>query len=243
MTSAVQRLAARRAAAAARPAVDLADLVASPVLDQGPRPTCVPCALAAAHEAERTLSGFKAAVEPIWWHLHGSGEASERGTTLAASGVALSTAGHCDASLWPYNPLIGFETEPLPAAVHAPPWTLADLVPLPLAHDGVEDNIEQQLAAGHPVVLVIEVTDEFFDPEPDGYVRTPMITTPAAGYHAVLVVGAWTDPIRGRIFLIRNSWGVRWGSEGYCTVSVEYLIAFAVQAARVQIPPQTSSLE
>jgi hypothetical protein len=69
--SAEQRLAHRREAACARPAVDLSGHATSPLMSQGPRPTCVPFALACAHEAERSFNGqrFHAAIEPVWWSL------------------------------------------------------------------------------------------------------------------------------------------------------------------------------
>lgn len=233
MTAAAQRLAKRRANAAARQSVVLTSHIASTVMNQGPRPTCVACAVAAAHEAERT--GFKAAIEPVWWRLREWGLADEQGTTLRAAGRALPHTGHCDADVWPYNDTLGFETEPPPGAAGTPPWTCADLTPVAVAHDGVEDAIEDEVAADHPVVLVLEVSDGFLFPEPDGFVPVPLITAPAAGYHAVLVAGAWTEPTHGRVFLIRNSWGEFWGAGGYGLLPVEYLINFGAQAARVTI--------
>jgi Papain family cysteine protease len=232
VTTAAKRLAERHKTAAARPAVDLTLQIASGVMDQGPRPTCVACALAAGHEAER--AGFEAAVEPVWWRLRGWGLADEHGTTLQAAARALTDIGHCDAHLWPYNNGLGFETEPPPAAAGTPPWTLADLTPVAVANDGVEDPIEDELAANHPVVLVLEVSDGFLLPELDGFIPVPLVTAPAAGYHAVLVVGAWTDPTHGRVFLIRNSWGEYWGAGGYGLLPVEYLTNFGAQAARVK---------
>jgi hypothetical protein len=189
--------------------------------------------MAAAHEAERP--GFGAAVEPIWWRLRGWHLADEKGTTLQSAGQALSHTGHCEAHLWPYNHALGFDTEPPPAAADSPPWTRADLVPVNIAHDGVEDAIEDELAAGHPVTLVVEVSTGFQYPEPDGFIPVPPITAPAAGYHAVLIVGAWTDPTHGRVFLIRNSWGEYWAAGGYGLLLVGYLIDFGAQAARVSV--------
>jgi C1A family cysteine protease len=104
-----------------------------------------------------------------------------------------------------------------------------------IAHDGVEDAIEDDLAVGHPVMLVLEVSTGFEHPEPDGFIPVPPITAPTAGYHAVLIVGAWTDPTHGRVFLIRNSWGEYWGAGGYGLLPVGYLIDFGAQAARVSV--------
>ncbi|MGI8667490.1 MAG: C1 family peptidase [Jatrophihabitans sp.] len=233
MTTAAERLKKLRESAAGRPAVDLTSQISSDVMDQGPRPTCVACALAAAHEAER--SGFEAAIEPIWWRLREWGLAGHDGTTLGSAGHALPHTGHCDADLWPYNDSLGFESEPPPASAGIPPWTRANLSPVVIAHDGVEDAVEHELADGHPVVLVIEISANFRTPDLDGYVTVPPITAPAEGYHAVVVTGAWTDLTHGRVFLIRNSWGEFWGAGGYGLLPVEYLINFGAQAARILI--------
>lgn len=233
MTTAAERLKKRGQSAAARPAVDLTSQISSDVIDQGPRPTCVACAVAVTHEAER--SKFEAAIESIWWRLREWGLAGYDGTTLGSAGRALPHTGHCDADLWPYNNSLGFETEPPPASAGNPPWTCANLSPVAIAHDGVEDAIERELADGHPVVLVIEISANFRTPEPDGYVAVPAITAPAEGYHAVVIVGAWTDRTHGRVFLILNSWGEFWGAAGYGLLPVDYLINFGAQAARVLI--------
>ena len=200
-------------------------------MNQGPRPTCVACAVGAAHEAERP--GFEAAIEPVWWRLREWHLADECGTTLHAAARALPHTGHCEAHLWPYNDNLGFDTEPPPDAAGSPPWTCADLTSVVVAHDGFEDAIEDELADGHPVVVVIEVSAGFQFPESDGLIPIPLITAPAAGYHAVLVVGSWTDPTHGRVFLIRNSWGEYWGAGGYGLLPVEYLVNFGAQAAKV----------
>ena len=231
MSASYSRLAKRRKVAAARPSVDLRRRIASEIVDQGPRPTCVACAVAAAHEAERP--GFSAAIEPVWWQLCAWGLADEFGTTLAAAARALPHCGHCEGHLWPYDGGLGFGTEPPPVAAGSPPWTCADLVPVALANDGIEDAIEDELAQGHPVLLVLEAVQEFLNPAADGYINVPPVTAPHAGYHAVLIVGAWTDPAHGRVLLVRNSWGEYWGAGGYGLLPVEYLINLGGQAAKV----------
>jgi C1A family cysteine protease len=106
------------------------------------------------------------------------------------------------------------------------------MVDVPLAHDGIEDLIELALAAEFPVVLLIELTDEFEYPDADGEIGVPLITSPLGDYHAIVVVGAATSADGGaRRLLVRNTWGTGWGAGGYGWMPVDYLIAFAVEAA------------
>jgi hypothetical protein len=230
-----------------RPDVDLRHLITSPLIQQGARPLCLPFSLSHAHEA--ALAGFAAAVmspEAIWWHCSQLGQVSADGMQLEHGGKALAGTGQPPLAAWPWNPLLGAGTEDPPAAAGRPPWRTATVTPLPLAHDGVEDDLEDALAAGQPAVLVVEVTDDFEDPDSAGVIATPDIRSSAGDYHAVLVVGASShikpspqrvakpaSAVTQRHLLIRNSWGEFWGAGGYGWLPIDYLIAFAVQALTV----------
>lgn len=220
----------------ARPPVDLRHLVASPVRQQGPRPLCVPFSIASAHEATRTHAGVPGAetlaVEPLWQYCLDAGLAGYGGTTLQAVAAAVETKGQTAEQCWPYNPTLGAGTEPEPAIATQAAWYCAGTVEIPLAHDGIECLAEDALAAGFPLVLIIEVTSEFEQPTIDGEIATPALTAPTSDYHAVLVVGAATDQAdSARRLLIRNTWGPGWGAGGYGWLPLDYTIAFAGQAA------------
>jgi hypothetical protein len=230
--SAAARLDARRLAALSWPPVDLSDRVTE-VSDQGPRPLCVAFALGAAHES-LAHDDFVPAPEPLWWWLHRHGLAGPDGALLDDGGDALSAVGQCPVHAWPYDASLSHRTEDPPSAAGPAPWRLATTVPVPLAHDGVEEELEAVLADGSPVVVIIEVTDAFESPHEDGYVDTPDLRAPSGGYHAVVVEGAWTEPGRGRVLLVRNSWGEGWGAGGFALLPVEYLVAHAAQAAAVR---------
>lgn len=235
MTSTHKSLSRRRAEALQRPAVDLSDRVKSAVMSQGPRPTCLPCALAAAHEAEHPSGVFHAAIEPVWWDLNNAGRAGPDGALLRDAADSVTRVGHCPAALWPYNETLSYLTEDPPPAAGTPPWNLVVVTIFAPAHDGVEDDLEDALASGHPLIAIIEVTAAFMTPQPsDGFVPVPPIRTASGGYHAVLIVGAWTDPVHGRVLLVRNSWGEYWGAGGYCLLPVDYLKNYCVQLARLE---------
>lgn len=234
MTSYAQRLATSRA----RPAVDLRYLLPSPVRQQGPRPLCVPFSLSAAHEATRTrltLPGAEMlAVEPLWQHCLDHGDAGHRGTTLVAGGAALRAKGQTAESCWPYNQGLGAGTEAEPAGVATAPWYTGATIDIPLAHDGIETLLEDALVTELPIVLVIELTTEFEQPTPSGEIAVPALTAPVSDYHAILALGAATNTDGSqRRLLVRNTWGPGWGAGGYGWLPLDYLSAFAVQAAAI----------
>lgn len=226
MTTAVERLAVRRLAALKRPPVDLSDLFED-ALDQGARPTCVAVVLADLH-GRSARPQYRAAAETLWWDLDQRGLTSAAGVLVGHAGEALTRTGHCEDAVWPYDPELGHGSQPPPPAAGLPPWDRADLAVIALAHDGVEADLEAALAAGRPTMLVIEVTEEFYDADKaTGLIAAPDIRAPSGGFHAVLAVGAWTEPGVGRVLLLRNSWGPDWGALGYGLLPVEYLIAHA----------------
>ena len=230
--------AARRAASLARPPIDLRPLMQGAIRDQGPRPLCLPISVSGAHEATRACLAAtipeSLAPEPLWAHCVQSGRVSSLGTTLAAVGDALANRGQPPLRDWPYNPTLGTATEQPPAAVATARWHNAQVIDLPLAHDGVEGLIEDALASSALAVVVVEVTKEFESAALSGEISVPALTSPAGDYHAVLAVGAATDPATAlRRLLIFNTWGDAWGAGGYGWLPMEYLIAFAVQAGIV----------
>jgi len=78
------------------------------------------------------------------------------------------------------------------------------------------------LAEGFPFVFGFSVYESF---ESDRVKSTGVVPMPKKGEkylggHAVMAVGY--DQVRER-FIVRNSWGARWGVDGYCYMPYAYL--------------------
>ena len=78
------------------------------------------------------------------------------------------------------------------------------------------------LAEGFPFVFGFTVYESF---ESETVARTGTLSMPkrierALGGHAVLAVGYNDEQQR---FIVRNSWGTKWGSQGYFTMPYAYL--------------------
>ena len=78
------------------------------------------------------------------------------------------------------------------------------------------------LAQGYPFVFGFSVYESFMSPEvaTTGEVPLPPRGEQLIGGHAVLAVG-YDDSIQS--FIVRNSWGPKWGLKGYCLMPYGYL--------------------
>jgi hypothetical protein len=83
------------------------------------------------------------------------------------------------------------------------------------------------LAENHPVILSTEV-NESFDQGVTGWID---INSPKTdGAHVVTVVGYRLDLANPNLsyFIIRNSWGTRWGNKGYGYLPIAYCGKFCL---------------
>lgn len=138
---------------------------------------------------------------------------------------AVARFGICDEATYPYDSANLFRVPTEAAIIEALPhdgW-LYERIPTPTGHDGVPEYtacntaIKEQLAAGIPVLMSIEV-DEYFTTACTGPWRAQEWRKYVAGtrkyLHQVLVVG-YDDRPEAKRFKVLNSWGTAWGDGGY----------------------------
>lgn len=74
-------------------------------------------------------------------------------------------------------------------------------------------GIREALAEGYPVIFGMILHEGFMKVKRNGIVPMPRRGEQVYGGHAMLIVGYDLD---AKMYLIRNSWGPRWGRGGYC---------------------------
>jgi C1A family cysteine protease len=143
---------------------------------------------------------------------------SDSGAQIRDGIKSVAKLGVCPETEWPYD-IAKFAVKP-PATCyrHAKKYRA-------IGYQRVVQSLAQMkgcLASGYPFVFGFTVYESF---ESDQVARTGVVPMPAAaekvlGGHAVLAVGY--DDTAQR-FIVRNSWGRRWGIAGYFTIPYAYL--------------------
>lgn len=129
-------------------------------------------------------------------------------------GAVLVEYGTCRQELWPDDrprPLTREEQLESDAQRYR-----LEAVPLPIA---LED-VRKVLSAGCPVHVSMNTGTAFSDVGRDGVFNAAEAPWGRHGRHAMLIVG-----YTGNFFILKNSWGIDWGDQGYCYVPKNVLAA------------------
>jgi C1A family cysteine protease len=145
----------------------------------------------------------------------------DSGASLRNGIKTLAKTGYCREILWPY--VVAFFKKKPPARCYTEARSRClqsyhRLLTLP--------EMLTCLAQGYPFVFGFAVYESFQSQEvaKTGVVRMPRPEERMLGGHAVMAVGY--DRKKER-FLVRNSWGTKWGKKGYFTMPYEYLETLA----------------
>jgi C1A family cysteine protease len=141
----------------------------------------------------------------------------DTGTQIRHGIKSLAKFGACPETLWPYD-IAKFEYKPSPRCYTS---ALNHQITSYYRINGIRE-MRQCLAEGFPFVFGFSVYESFFSKNMlrTGVLNLPKKTENLIGGHAVMAVGYSEAKKR---FLVRNSWGTRWGQKGYFTMPYDYL--------------------
>jgi C1A family cysteine protease len=196
------------------------------VYDQGQLGSCTGNAIAGAFEFDRMKQriGRKDYVPSrlfIYYNervIEGTVD-SDNGAQIRDGIKSIVKQGVCSEATWPYD-IDQFAAKPPVAAYAEGKKNQA------LAYSRVARSLPQMkgcLASGFPFVFGFTVYESFESPAvaKTGTVDMPKPKEQVVGGHAVVAVG-YNDATER--FIIRNSWGRKWGMRGYFTLPYLYLV-------------------
>ncbi len=203
--------------------MDLRDLC-PPVYDQGHLGSCTANAIAAAMQLTRLKEKIAPDFIPSRLFIYYN-ERKMEGTIEMDCGAHLrdglkvvSSVGCCPEEEWSYD-ITKFAVEPLEKCYKD---AVKDMV---VQYSSLSQDLSQLkgcLAEGYPFVFGFTVYDSFETETvaKTGVVNMPHATDTPLGGHAVMAVGY--DDAKN-CFIVRNSWGDKWGMNGYFTLPYQYL--------------------
>ncbi len=146
---------------------------------------------------------------------------SDSGASLRIGIKTLKNDGVCEEELWPYM-IARFDRTP-----SAQCYKEAENHRIVSYHRiGSLREMLVCLAEGYPFVFGFTVYESFESPAVarTGTAQMPKKDESVIGGHAVMAVGYDMDSER---FIVRNSWGDKWGKKGYFTLPFKYLETLA----------------
>lgn len=185
--------------------------------DQGARPTCLSIAASDLHAASLLPLQNQLSCEYLFFN------AKQRdnlpltcGTSVPAIKTSLLDDGQPLEHEWPYNPALDVSTDPWfpPASIST--VFKSGLADIDATFDAIWDSVEQ----GKLCVFTCTISNAFFLPR-DGRIDAIEELRPIR--HGLIASGIGAES-PNRFILVRNTWGPRWGEQGYAWVSERYLV-------------------
>jgi len=194
-----------------------------PVYDQGQLGSCTANAIGAAH-AFAQLRQFNRDFMPSRLFIYFNERVMEHsvdtdsGAMIRDGMKSVAKLGVCSETLWPYD-IAKFRDEPSDKC-----YTEAEKNQAIIYRRAIQNlhQLQGSLASGTPIVFGFSVYETFEGAEVarTGVVPMPKRKEKLLGGHAVLAVGYDDKSDR---FIVRNSWGPKWGQRGYFTLPYAYV--------------------
>lgn len=148
-------------------------------------------------------------------HLEGK-ELEDAGSSFQDVIASIGEQGICTEALHPYTRLLS-EAPSDEAYLDGEKRRITKALNVNIALNDIKSAIQE----GYPVAISLKIFDSFN--ATTGYIRRPTdeeIESADYGYHAMVVVGYSDDY---KFFVVRNSWGERFGDKGYCYIPYSYI--------------------
>jgi C1A family cysteine protease len=196
------------------PVVDLSTAI-NWVYDQEQQSSCVgnsTTSLIRFRRLQQKLPEIDPSRDFIYWQARAieNDTTRDEGCQIRSAMQAVSKAGYCPESMFPFNTHDVFTAPSTEACNNASHNLVTEYVTINQDHN----SLRASLAANTPYVCGIEVCQSFESNQvaQTGLVPMPTNSDPVVGGHAVFCVG-YNDQTQYYKFL--NSWGADWGQKGY----------------------------
>jgi C1A family cysteine protease len=193
------------------------------VYDQGPLGSCTANAIGGALQFEQMKQQMADVFVPSRLFIYYNervieGTVDEDSGAMIRDGIkSVAKQGAPPEPIWPYD-ISKFRTKPSKRAYQVAAKYVAILYQ---RLNQTPQDLKGCLAEGYPFIFGFSVYESF---ESDGVAKTGKMPMPKPkekliGGHAVLAVG-YDDAMER--FIVRNSWGPKWGMSGYFTMPYAY---------------------
>ncbi len=207
------------------PKVDMRGLMTR-IEDQGETSSCVANAIAGAYEywvRRSTKQDYDVSRLFVYYNARwrNGDQDKDDGSVIQLAMDGLREFGACAENRWPFEKPLLLEKPNRSAYEEASKVKIKEMNQVPLDLNAWK----QAIASGYPVVFGILLFESFDQCNQRGGV-VPMpspedVSRESHGGHAMTAVG-YSD--KERVFIVRNSWGDRWGDQGYCYMPYDYVI-------------------